>query len=526
MSPRRKHLIQGVTVFLMSLGLLWGIRQWSVMRPNRRPPPTTLRVAFPYDKPAAFYDPLRIFLSPEYTFLENTFSPLVEYTPKGELVSAVAERFEWRGTEARFQIRRGLKTVDGHRIDAKDVETSLKRMMIVSGNTHGDLRDMLCPAAHLSELDDPCPGMEVQDGGLTLSMRFEKRKIFLFPMLAALDFAVIPRGSIDSKTLAIKDYRNTSGPYYVKKDNPQGRISLAANPHHFHYSEDMPQEIVLVPTMAKDAGESLRRLASGDIDAITTIDRTPHSAMMDYAAAHADVSLHSTLPLRTYVMVFTQKGRQRFSEHSRSSLWKGMRDAFKTMFLSRPGYAVSEQLFSVFGEGALSPAQLSAIRDRFSADGHAMGKSPEMLAWVIRMSDFDSEHPELKRLFPNTRFLHMDKVPGFVDFKKTRVAEPDFVISGPDMGFLEDIGLITHYLSADFFYVPKERGAGWMRDYMAVPEKKNRLSILRELHFNTIYHAVCMPLAISPYTALFKKPWVPDLSKVQASDALWRLRRN
>ena len=45
----------------------------------------TLRIAFPYAKPARAYEPARIELAPEYIFLENIYSPLVEMSAKGEI---------------------------------------------------------------------------------------------------------------------------------------------------------------------------------------------------------------------------------------------------------------------------------------------------------------------------------------------------------------------------------------------------------------------------------------------------------
>ena len=37
-----------------------------------------LKVAFPYDRPVNQYEPTKIHFAPEYIFLENVFSPLIE----------------------------------------------------------------------------------------------------------------------------------------------------------------------------------------------------------------------------------------------------------------------------------------------------------------------------------------------------------------------------------------------------------------------------------------------------------------
>src|SRR5690606_8058931 len=102
-----------------------------------------LRVAFPYNKPATHYEPTRIHFGPEYIFLENIYSPLVELSNKnGQPVGGVAEKFQWDETtnEYYLHIRKNLKTIDGYQITAEDAEFSLKRLLITSSNTHGNFK--------------------------------------------------------------------------------------------------------------------------------------------------------------------------------------------------------------------------------------------------------------------------------------------------------------------------------------------------------------------------------------------------
>ena len=129
---------------------------------------TILRVAFPGRVSASKYDPAKIEYAMEYTFLQNIYSPLIEYSVSGELVSAIAERFGWRGTNAVFQIRKGLKTIDGDTVNAYDAEASLKRLFVIGGNTHGDLKNLLCPGTRLKSLQSVCEGIAVENNGTDL----------------------------------------------------------------------------------------------------------------------------------------------------------------------------------------------------------------------------------------------------------------------------------------------------------------------------------------------------------------------
>ena len=120
---------------------------------------SVFRVAFPHRRPASAYDPAKIPYDSHYFFLQNIYSPLVEYSLNGELVSAVAEKFQWIGTEAHFKIRPDLRTIDGDKIDANDAAMSFKRLFMIGGNTHGDLKRMLCPG-EITQFKRRMPGDE------------------------------------------------------------------------------------------------------------------------------------------------------------------------------------------------------------------------------------------------------------------------------------------------------------------------------------------------------------------------------
>ncbi len=486
-----------------------------------------LKMSFPYKKSANFYDPLKIYLSPEYTFLENVYSPLVEYSPDGDLVSAVAESFQWIGNEAHFKVRSNLKTVSGDVINAKDVELSFKRMIILSGNTHGDLKDLLCPNHEIKSILDSCPNLETRENDTLLVMKFNEKKIFLFPMLAAIDFAVIPRKSIDYKNLNIIDYKNTSGPYFVEVDDGNGNIVLSANPHHFHYKKNIPQRVHLIPPQTDDTNESLTLFKQGKVDLITTIDRASHDNIIEYSNQNLECNLHQTLPLRTYTLTFTKKGLSKFTVDERIAIGKKIKELFLGKVVARPGFEPTVQLFSKFSEASISNDQLTELNKiaTSSKAPTAVFQKP-ILGWLIRMSRFTSDYLNLTQIFPNGEFKNVDKVPGYIDFsKELEEVEPDFDISGPDMGFLEDIGLLTHYVMSGAFYLTKDEGEVWLQRYISTHEKVDRIQLMKELHYNTLAKFVSFPIAISPYAAVVRKPWTFNLSKVQASDALWRIQR-
>lgn len=483
------------------------------------------RVAFKYDKAAEFYDPTNISFAPEYDFLENIYSTLVEYSPAGELVGSLADSFEWVGTEARFRIRPDLQTIDGKSIDANDVEASFKRLFILGGNTHGDLKDVICPDNNLKSLSDKCPGMEVRDSGQTFVFKLKEKKVFLFPMLTSIDFAIIPTDSIDKSTLKIKDYRNTSGPYFVSKDSPAGEVELSANPRHFHYSRKIPQEVIFVPAGKTGPLESLDLFSKNKADFITTIDSIPPDIIIDYAAKHSgEVSLHTTHALDTFLLIFTAKGMRTFSETERFAIGNEYRKLFLMDCMKKPGYEAAEQVFPAFVGGGLSEEQLAVIRAKMSGVVTRAIKGRKLDIWNVNFTaSFDTIETEFKKIFPGATMQRLRKIPGRVDYAIEKLNEPDFYLMRTDMGFQEDINLLSYYFGIDFFYLDKAERKNWLRKYITTHDKNERLVRLRELHFNTLSKAAIIPLAKAPYTALARKPWGFNMSKYHANDPVWRI---
>ena len=487
-----------------------------------------LRVAFKYDKPASYYDPVNISFAPEYDFLENIYSTLVEYSPASELVGSAVESFEWVGNEARFKMRADLCTVEGTAIDANDVEMSFKRLFILGGNTHGNLKEVVCPNAELRSLSDNCPGMQVRDGGKTFVFKLKEKKVFLFPMLASIDFAIIPRDSIDKATLKIKDYKNTSGPYFVSKDSPIGGIELSANTRHFHYSKKMPQGAVFVPSGKTNQLESIELFDKNKVDFVTTIDTIPPDVMISYANKNKkSAELHSTHALDTFLLIFTRKGRERFGKEERRALGVNFREMFLRTYLNKPGYEAAEQIFPAFSGGGLIDEQVLSLRSKTGLDREPRGKQKKVKVWNINFTNnFEATEAGYKELFPGIEFVKMRKIPGRVNYAAEKLAEPDIYLMRTDMGFQEDINLLSYYLGIDFFALPKGGAKQWLREYVSTMDKKKRLEMVRSLHFRTLDESVVVPLAKTPYTALVRKPWKFNMSKFHANDPVWRIFHN
>ncbi|PIP94736.1 MAG: hypothetical protein COW00_02385 [Bdellovibrio sp. CG12_big_fil_rev_8_21_14_0_65_39_13] len=485
-----------------------------------------LRVAFPYDKPASHYEPTRIHLGPEYIFLENIYSPLVELSnANGQPIGGVAEKFQWdeKTSEYYLHIRKGLKTIDGYEITAFDAEFSLKRLLVNSSNTHGNFKDIICPDSELETIESPCDGIEVKDK-YTLILRPGEKKPFLTHILTAIDFAVIPKTSVDPKTLAIIDYRNTSGPYYVDSSSEDGKILLRVNPNHYHYSDALPQEVEFIPSGIGTHKSSIDLYKEGKVDHITTIDKLNPEKIINLSKEVNDASLHTTMDIRTFAVFFTERGLKEFSSDERLAYGMAIKDALSSYFLSQPGYQDRKQFLPPFGDGQLSEDQKETVEQKIKNMKTDIRGEKLKLA-LLRVGSIENYQKPLEKALPGIEIYESNKIPALTNYSSLEEM-PHAFIGGPDITFNEDISLITYSINAGVFGMSKVERQQWIAKYMSIIEKSARLDMLQKLHFKSLMDGIIYPLASSPYIALLRKPWKSHLPQIFANNPIWTITKN
>lgn len=480
--------------------------------------PQVLRVAFPYAKPASEYEPARIHRAPEYIFLENIYSPLIETNAKsGQVEAGCAESFYWKGNDLHLVMRSGLKTVTGLPITAYDAEFSLKRLLVMPGNTHGNFRELICGNQTLNSVEDRCDGIRVSGNELILTTTNAGRT-FLLPMLSAIDFAVIPKSTVDPATLKIIDFKNTSGPFYVARDSVKGELELRANPNHYRYSTKIPQVVEFVPTSSDGSRRSIDDFRDGRVDLLTTVDIERADNVIAFSRSHSDAALHTTMNIRSFVLLFSSRGLKEISRAERLAIGQKLQTAFSENMAGRDGFESSKQFFPVFSEGALSEEAQDQVKKVYGATSAASGRKLKMT--LVRLGDTTKFEKAIKSALPGIEISEGVKNPNFLKFDSEEDM-PHMAITGPDAGFLEDIGLITYSLNAGYFGMNETARKAWLEKYMNVQNKSERLQMLKALHQKALEEPVIIPLLVAPYAALIRKPWKFGLSQLYANNQLW-----
>jgi hypothetical protein len=475
-----------------------------------------LRVAYPIFSSVTSIDPAHVSTANEASLVRNIYSRLVEYSNDGKLVGGVAESFEWRGDEIRLPIRKNLKTIDGWQVTARDVEISLKRLLIKQSNTHGDLANFLCPGARLEKLNDECRGIRVDGNTVILIPADESKKTFLLPLLASLDFSIIPEMALSrtGRGLEIADFRNTSGPYYVERDDIKGSYLLRANPSHYRYSLEMPQSIQIVSTRHE---EMIPRFESGEVDLIPTVDSPRYSDILKLRERVPESDLHQTLPIKIWAVMYSRRAQSELSDEQRIYLGKKIRAVYLNTFAD-VGINPTLEFFPVLGDGSLSSEQRDALMNVYSKDDRPVFK--RKIIFGAPPSNVD----RVRRAFigiPEVEVVEIRKAL----WELPENEQPDLGIFYTDSAFYEDISLISYNAEIGTFGMSRGEGVKWLNQYMATSEKLDRLELLRRLHFDILKRGLIIPLGAAPYYALVKSPWKFDTSKFYAGMSLWQIKR-
>ena len=479
----------------------------------------TLRVAFPVKLKATAYEPTNINLDYEYIFLENVFSPLVEISKDGSIEPGVAEKVDWDGDELKLTIRKNLKTISGSPITASDVVFSLKRLLVLSGNTHGNFKDIVCPGVELKTVEDPCPGIRQDEEHVFLNAK--GRKSFLLPMLGAIDFAIIPKSSVDPKNLKIVNYTEASGPYALSEDDGNGNITLKLNPNHYFAALEVPEKIVLVPTDTATKGSSLVALKEGRVDHLTTVDASKADELIKFAAKNPDFESHVTMKIRSLFIVFTERGQKELSAGERRFIGEKMKAAFSKIYTDIPGFEQRAEFFPSLGEGGLTTEQHERLAKVRNQDLTAPKKHFKL--GIIKRGAIDEWINPIVKEIPEADCYHETNVPDFKKYEKDEDV-PHAWVATTDTGFMEDISLISYSLNAGLLGLTKSERSKWLADYMATDDKALRIHKLKELHFHALAEPAIVPLVASPYAALVRKPWKIELSELYANNQLWRIK--
>lgn len=475
-----------------------------------------MRIAFNFFETSSNLDTAKIKNVTEYLLIENLYSRLVEYKD-ARLVPGVSEFFEVKGRQIVFTFSGRVRTKGGSIVGAEDAALSLKRLIFLGRSGHGDIRRFLCPGYKLKSMDDDCPGIKIEAGRLVLEPVEEHFIPLLIPTLESADYSVVPKAALNLKSAQVEiiDHTNTSGPYYVESDSLSGEIVLRANPSHYNYHKAMPQIVKVVPTPTL---EGPKKFLTGAVDLVPTSEFYLKDDAKKILADSSQFNVHSTMPSRVNMVVFSPRAVRDFTAEQRFYAVKKYVEVRERAYPVL-GSATTVQFFQALSDGTLNSDQLSQI---------VKLRNPTNLGKFRRKMEiaFFRGYGEVYR-----KALAADSDFDIVEYDRPPIEigpdnRPDMLAISTDSAWTENLSLLGHNFEIGAFHLPGLDVEKWFEKYLNGRTKEERILQLNELHFDLLKNAIIVPFNVYPYYAVSTKNWNLDFSKLSSETALWKIRAN
>lgn len=473
------------------------------------------RMAFEYSKPIAELDPSNVSTLSEAVLLRNLYSSLFEYDDSGGIVTGLAGTYVWVGQSLKIEFSEKAVTSDGLPITAEDAALSLKRLMVLNKNRHGDLKDILCPGIKLNELSDSCPGLSVVGKSLVLTPASSTLSQQLIPLLATVDYRILPARVIGNSPLyPITRFDITSGPYSLSGPNSPDCLRLRANPFHYSYTESMPQQVELLNISRTEAVE---RFIEGTIDAIPTSTPVLESDLTSIEESVPDLSVAKTLNLKIKMIYFGKSALRDFSPEERFSFSAKLKTELDKVVI--PFESPTIEFFQDLASGYLTAEQRVQIEELRKPKVTAQKPKRKLVigttpSGLKRWEPFSIDNPQFETKVFNEwpTSLPPDK-------------RPDAYFGVNDVAFNRSASVIAYNLSNGAFGVYGEDAKRWMTNYTQM-EPAEAVAALNQIHYNALANCIIYPLASAPYTLFTRNSWIAKLNPFFSATELWMIRRN
>lgn len=480
--------------------------------------PTTIKVSYPASTELSLFDPARVQLAQHYFILENLYSTLIGRDLSGALQPELASNFGWEGDEIFFEIPPSLKASDGLPITAEDVVYSFKRLIILGTSTHGDLSKIICDATPLTNINDQCSGL--RQTGNKVYLRPKTKNDSIFDQIATIDFAVIPKRTIDPQNLSIQTLQVTSGRYFVQKRDQDGKLHLGLNTFHPQLNPKNPEKAIFIPTDGNPE-TALNLFTRGEVDFVSTLESNNVSKLLEKYSENPSVNIHSTAKIRLELIHYTSRGLK-LSPERRLSIGNKIKRSYLNAKTGKKGIEVAYQYFPEGGHGSLDEKQIMEIRSKLENASEI--ETGEGLIIGALKKNLDDVTQLIKPCLPGATFVEVKKLPEYADEKEARSSNfPHLYIITMDTGFLELMPTIINTVKSGFFGSSKNSRSLWLDGYLLENHPSKRKEKLRTFHYDSLALPVIIPIVRTPYMSVLRSSWKGHFSNYFPNVPLWQI---
>jgi hypothetical protein len=274
----------------------------------------------------------------------------------------------------------------------------------------------------------------------------------------------------------------------------------------------MPQSVQLTPVGLTNAYEEFLK---GKVDLVPLFFFGPEAQDV---LSSKDYEIHETLPLKVTAIQFSPKAMREFTPQQRAFAGEALGKVYSKLF---PKFKAKPTLefFQALGAGGLDDDQLEKIRSIREIKERPIFARPIEVRilkdYVGIISKELKDYPEIK--------VNAAEIPAI---RLSPEKRPDMYSVLNDSAWTEDLTLVGYNFGMGFFSLPGLDVEKWMLDFASTSERTNRIKKLNQLHFDLLKTVTLLPIDVSPYYCVIKKPWELNQSNLSANLRLWRIQRN
>ena len=439
---------------------------------------------------------------------------LLEYDKNANLVTLLAEDFDIKNREIIFKIRKGVRTVSGHEVKAKDAEVSLQRLIASNDGTHSKLADLLC-SEDAKEISNRCPGISSQNYDLKITVRKKSYIPFVLSFLTNADNVIMPITALDSTfpNSTIINFKETSGPYYLdiakNKDEGVDEFKLNLNEKHFLNDGKLAQEV-------NYSVVEYENILNKDYNYFHNIVGLKLETIKEIEEHHKNLNCFPTVLIKNTIIYSTNRGREMFT--SKELIYFGLK--IKNLLLSSVEYYpnIKQTQVSYFpseSDGNLRESQMSKVVELYDLLVNQKISTKKK----IRVGVYNLLYEKYKVAFKGVEEVEIVKITSSPLDKNSE--NVDLSISTIDSSFTESLDLLQYNKNFGIFDVTDAD----MKNYIDADSKEVRIKILQDIHFKSLMEGRFIIIGTAPYYTVLSKDWVAEPPKFFVGFPVWKIKR-
>lgn len=455
-------------------------------------------------------DPTNIKYATQSNLLSSLYGTLLFRDELGQIQTGLAESYKVRGPSITFTIRDDITTKSGYRITAKDVYLSFLRLLVLNKNTHGNLKYFIACEPALKSLSDLCPNITYEGSTISFTLKNENMVKFFLGILVNPDFSVLPANSFDqaSSSLTIKDYSETSGPYYIAEAN-SAKVLLHANKDHYLIRKQTPKEIEVVGLPNNDFVEAFIEKRIDIIPTFAPFNEERRNRLIKNTSPE-EVRSHKTLPIKIRFLRMYSNGPNRLSLNNRLKFGQLLKSKFREFFPERFALNDTNDFFSSYGAPTLSEPSINKLKSTLIE--HRSGNDQALKGLHGAMNFMLSK--DASPFFDHNQLTLLDRdEPGKVDFG----------FNSMDAGFFDSLSHLAYCQSRNYLAMSDNEFESYIYKLMTTQDSDLQIKMLQDLHFKILSEGYIIPIGIEPYYAFARKPWKLNAYKMYAGSPLWMI---